>query len=121
VAVTSSVLDGILTNNNALYNGVLSGTSTLSSYSTLIGDHSGTVFNLNAFNTNDLSIITAFVTDFANRKLQETLTFCQVNPTDPACVNVTIPVPEPATLGLLSLALGGLVVRRRLNKSKATS
>ncbi len=120
-AVSSSILDSILTSNNALYNGVLRGSSTLTSYSTLIGNHGGSVFNLNAFNTTDTNTVTAFVTDFANKKLQETLTFCQLNPTAPACVNVTIPVPEPGTLGLLSLALGGLVVRRRLNKSKATS
>jgi len=119
-SVSSSILDGILTDNNALYNGVLS-FGAVSSYSTLIGNHGGTVFDLNQFNTNDAAIVQSFVTDFANKKLQETLNFCDLNPNDPACQGGSTPVPEPGTLGLLSLALGGLVFRRRLSNFKATS
>ncbi|MBK1871780.1 MULTISPECIES: VWA domain-containing protein [unclassified Marinobacter] len=118
--VDSSVLDSILTDNNALYNGVLRNSSTIESYSSLITGHGGTVFNLNLFNTTDTDVVTAFVTDFANKKLQETLDFCDLNPTDPACLP-TQDVPESGTLGLLSLALGGLVFRRRLSKFTATA
>jgi len=114
-AVTETVLDGVLTANNALYNGVLTTYST-PSYDDLIDDHSGNIFNLATFNTTDQSVIQAFVTDFANRKLQETLDFCQLNPNDPAC-NPTS-VSEPSSFALIALSLAGLA-GVRLRKMKA--
>ncbi|AOY87483.1 hypothetical protein BKP64_04420 [Marinobacter salinus] len=118
-AVSESILDGILTSNNALYNGVLRGSSTIASYDDLIANHSGSIFDLNQFNTTDQTIVQNFVTDFANKKLQETLDFCDLNPNDPACQPTQ--VPEPGSLGLLGLALGGLAFRLRRSKSKASA
>lgn len=119
--IDSSILDALLANNNVLYNGVLSGRSTINSYENLITSHGGTVFDLNLFNTNDTDIVQDFVTYFANTKLQETLDFCSLNPSDPACQGTSISVPEPGSIGLLALAMGGLVFRRRLSNFKLHS
>lgn len=121
--VDEATLDSVLDDNNALYNGVLKNTSsyynTIASYEALITDHGGSVFDLNLFNTNDQSVVEQFVTDFANAKLQETLDFCDLNPTDPACTGVTNPVAEPSTFALLGLGLSGLVAVRRRKAAAA--
>lgn len=117
--VNESVADGVLDDNNALYNGVLSGISTINSYETLITEHGGSVFDLNMFNTTDQSIVEQFVTDFANAKLQETLDFCDLNPTDPACSGTSNPVAEPSAFALLGLGLSGLVAIRRRKAAAA--
>ncbi len=117
-AVSESVLDGLLTSNNALYNGVLRNNSTIASYQQLISDHGGTVFDLNLFNTTDQTIVQNFVTDFANKKLQETLDFCQLNPTDPAC-QPSASVPDPYSFALIGLVLFVLVLRARRKAATA--
>ena len=120
VGVDEATLGEALDDNNALYNGALKGFSTITSYETLINDHSGSVFDLNLFNTSDQSIVDQFVTDFANAKLQETLDFCDLNPTDPACSGGSTPVAEPSTFALLGFGLSGLVAVRR-RKAAATA
>ncbi|MFC4260580.1 VWA domain-containing protein [Marinobacter lacisalsi] len=118
-AVDEAAADGALDDNNALYNGVLSGTSTTYSYETLITDHGGSVFDLTAFNTTDQDTIEDFVTYFANAKLKETLDFCDLNPTDPACNGSSNPVAEPSAFALLGLGLSGLVAIRRRKAAAA--
>ena len=103
--------DALLTTNSALYNAVLDGTSTETSIGPLATGHGGAVFDLNGLNTNDQTVVTAFVTAFANAKLQETIDFCTANPTDPACISVS--VPEPTSMLLLGLGLLGMTARSK--------
>ena len=118
-AVTQSIVDGLLTTNNALYNAVLSGAGTITSIGPLATGHSGQVFNLSLFNTTNAAQITQFVTDFASAKLQETLTFCQLNPTLPECQGGNNNVPEPGVLALLGIGIAGLGVLRRRKMTQA--
>jgi hypothetical protein len=76
--------DALLTANNALFNAVLSGFGTGASIGPLATNHGGGVFDLDALNFSDVLVVENFVTAFANSKLQETLTFCDLNPNDPA-------------------------------------
>lgn len=69
-------VDSLLSSNDALLNGILTDFSarTISNGGTLgnlVLGHGGQVFSLTTFNTNDQAVINAFVTDFANRKLEE--------------------------------------------------
>lgn len=109
--VTQSVVDGVLKDNNALFNAVLSGASTINSYSALATDNGGQVFNLSLFNTTNQQQISNFVDDFAASKLRETLDFCVINPTAPACNPGTI--SAPATMALFGLGVMLLGLRRR--------
>ncbi|MCP1337960.1 VWA domain-containing protein [Futiania mangrovi] len=115
VAVNATNLDALLTSVNALLNGVLSGGSTISSYSGLIAAHNGNIYDLNKFGSNDPDEVDAFVQAFAASKLQEILDFCDLNPNDPACQPGT-GVSEPSLAGLLFFGLTGIGVmayRRR--------
>lgn len=103
--------DAKLTANNALYNAVLRGSSTIASIGPLATGHGGQVFDLNGLNTNNQQVVTDFVTAFANAKLQETIDFCTANPTDPACI--TVSVPEPTSMLLLGLGLLGMTARSK--------
>ncbi|MFZ5492201.1 MAG: vWA domain-containing protein [Pseudomonadota bacterium] len=115
LAVSFAVIDGLLTNNNVLYNAVLTGASTINSIGPLATGHGGAVFDLASLSTTDQTVVQAFVTDFANAKLQETLDFCVQNPNDPACV-VRQGVSAPSSMALLGagLLLTGLYRRRTL-------
>lgn len=116
VAPTYSVIDGLLTANNALYNAVVSdGGACLDAnancFVPLALAHSGQQFNLDSLNTSDQSVVQAFVTAFANAKLKETIDFCAANPTAPECQGGS--VPEPGTLALMGLAIAGLMTVKR--------
>lgn len=108
--------DNLLTVNNALFNAVLSGTSTIASIGPLATGHGGGVFSLADLGSSNTQVVTDFVTAFANTKLQETIDFCVANPKDPACINVdpkpTNPVPAPPALALFALGLVGLLRKR---------
>lgn len=110
-SVTSTSLDTLLTQENALYNAVLKGVITTNSYSTLTAAHNGQVFDLNGLNTTDQTVVSNFVTAFATAKLQETIDFCTANPNAAQCQGST--VPEPSVLALLGIGLFGIGVARR--------
>jgi uncharacterized protein (TIGR03382 family) len=104
------LVDDVIKANNALYNAVLSGTSTINSFGPLATENGGAVFTLGSLNTTNQQAVRDFVTAFAEAKAQETLDFCVRFPNDPACQNQ---VSSPGTLALAGLALLALVGQRR--------
>lgn len=115
-SVTLASADALLTDKNALFNAVLRGSDTISSYQTLADNHSGNVYDLNGLNTTDSTVVQNFVDAFANSKLQEIVDYCTLHPEDPACRGGT--VPEPSSLGMLGFGLAALAgfaaLRRRM-------
>jgi hypothetical protein len=108
--VSFSVIDGLLTNNNALYNAVVR-SGAINSYVPLATNHGGLQFDLNGLNTTDQAVVQAFVTDFATKKLQETIDFCTANPNAPECQGASI--PEPTSLALIGISIFGFGAFRR--------
>jgi hypothetical protein len=109
---TFVAIDELLTDNGALFNAVLSGANTTTSYGPLATGHSGQVFALSGLNTTNQAAVEAFVTAFAEAKLQETIDFCTANPTAPGCQPGTS-VPVPGALALFGIGLFGLGLARR--------
>ena len=109
-----SEVDNLLTQQNALFNAVLVNATTAFTYDDLAAAHGGLTFNLSLMNSTDQTVVSQFVQDFADAKLQEILDFCALNPTDPACVNNGGQVPEPGTLALLGLGAFCLRASRRM-------
>jgi hypothetical protein len=104
---TFATADALLKGNNALLNGILTQFSadTNSNGGTLrnlVLGNGGAVFSLTTFDTNNQTVINNFVTDFANRKLQEIVRASNV--------------PEPLSVAVFGglVAVGGLAARRRM-------
>lgn len=103
--------DLALTTANALFNAVLSGTTTINSYDDLYNAHGGNLYDLTQLGSSNQTTVQNFVTAFANSKLKETIDFCTANPTAPECQGNN--VPEPGSLALLGLGMAGLAGLRR--------
>lgn len=103
-------LDALLQQSSALFNVVLGGDFT--DLLTLAANNGGHGFDLEELNTSDTNALTAFVTNFAEVKLQETLDYCVTNPNDPACSGSPDPVPAPFGLGFMVLALAVMRMRK---------
>lgn len=107
---TEALVDALLTANNALFNAITR-SGAIASYDDLAANHGGQTFDLNGLNTTDQTVVGSFVQTFASAKLQETLNFCQLNPTAPECQSSN--VPEPGSLALLGMGLAGLAGLRK--------
>lgn len=104
-------LNSLLQQSSALFNVVLGGQ--FSELLTLASNNGGHGFDLNELNTSDTNALSAFVTNFAQVKLQETLDYCVANPNDPACSgDGSDPVPAPFGFGLVLFALAIMRARR---------
>ncbi|WP_148861857.1 VWA domain-containing protein [Marinobacter fonticola] len=119
-AASYSAIDRLLTDERALFNAVLSGSSTIASLGGLAEDHGGQVFDLAGLNTTDTAVVEDFVDVFANAKLQETIDYCTANPTAPGCEGNGggggIEVPEPGSMALFGIGIVGLILRRRASE-----
>lgn len=113
-SVTLATADSLLTNQNALFNAVLSGSNTIASYQQLATNHGGNVYDLNGLNTTDPAAVQTFVNSFAQSKLQEIVDYCTLHPEDPACQGGT--VPEPSSLGMLGFGLAALAAFAALRR-----